>query len=987
MSSTRKIALIVWLLYQGLSIVMFRGVIASIPSILRGEAVINADELVPFFNPHSQLLDQAAGKFNQLTNGFEFRVRYSFHTTWMRYYKVLPFALVLVVPLIAYGSYLAVAWFLSRILPDYKSESIYIITAAPVLVIFLIMDYAKITHFYTLILGFSLYVIAIVLVTYGLIFPQKQPYKPIVAACLVTLINPAVHYLVLFALFMALTVAVLVLLDGWTALRSGAWRILLNPGRWLPALQAARRDWRRVAVENRFLRSVGAFVVLVFATLIPYALFVKFYALRGVPNLSETVPGDYYFIVDASISPGHLLAFDMAGIMDKYTTGDYLSKTPRWANSVYTLLMMLPLLWGRMRRSLFSSDAMRSFAIVAYAGIIFSMWATLGYSEPSWMPTFHRTIAFISNFANGTQTLPGDLVVKLLATIVQVLRFPHRFEFIMFVMACVMAPMSLVWMEGQASAWLRQRFNASPLARGADDPAALPAARRLRPRRRAGTQPAWRRGWARLRSAVKVSPARRRAGLLANLPLIVALLALVPMLSNAAYVRVFLSGNFSNFLAAYPVGPLQEVKQALLRLPPGKVVVLPPTETAKAQLDINDVDHKFIDKFHIYYLDLPSYYYGLTGDSDNKHEFFLLLRALYYQQAWWINIARDLNLRYIVINKELRATTVGGQEYLREIERILVPEFDRRSAYVRKLLENESYVLYEFIDLPRAERVPLYIDTDWSTFVQILTANLDLTRYYDLRHSNVSDDLTGYDQLVVVASSEHDAALDLFIKANPTLFFQPSSTILPFNPDLISSAYYLSPMFRLFQFFSDSKWNRINMITPGLWGTLKGAFIGVPRPTEFRIDVTLPEDGEYRLLMRGAAASNQLIATSRLFTAPQWYQLTSDPKNLAFYDKTQVFAARRVPMDISAYSQSDLDHLIPSDVVIINSRYQYFDLGVVTGKKGKYTIYFDKTDNTPLLVEGITAVPEEFYANLAFPENVTLLSRDQLCCGPLIQQP
>ena len=81
-----------------LSLFIFRGVAASIPQVLDGTAVINGDELVPFFNPTSQLIDQAAGKFNQLTNGYEFRVRYAFLTTWMRYYKVLPFAIILVIP-------------------------------------------------------------------------------------------------------------------------------------------------------------------------------------------------------------------------------------------------------------------------------------------------------------------------------------------------------------------------------------------------------------------------------------------------------------------------------------------------------------------------------------------------------------------------------------------------------------------------------------------------------------------------------------------------------------------------------------------------------------------------------------------------------------------------------------------------------------------------------------------------------------------------
>lgn len=935
MLTVRRIAVAVGVLYFGLSLVMFRDVIANIPLILRGEAVINGDELVPFFNPESQLIDQAAGKFNQLTNGYEFRVRYSFHTTWMRYYKVLPFAIVLVIPGIAYAGYLAVAWFVRRTLPQFSATAAYLLSAAPVLVIFLIMTYAKITHFYTLILGFSLYLIAIVLMAYGLIFPQPRPYTPIVAACVITLFNPAVHYLVLFGLFMAITVATLIGVDALAVLRSGAWRQALQPAAWRAGWVRFRRDWRALMVHTRFLRCVGAFLVLGVVTLAPYGAFVKFYALRGVANLSETVPADYYFIVDASISPGHLLAFDMAGIMDKMTTGDYLSKDPRWANLVYTALMLAPLVVGRARRAIFNTEPLRIFMIVAYVNTFFSMWATLGYTEPSWLPTFHRVMSTLSNFANGTETVAGDLVVKLFGTVVQVLRFPHRFEFIMFVTGSVLIPMALVWLEAELASFLQ-------------------ATR------------AWA-GWAR------------------PLPVLMAIAALGPMFSNSAYTNVFFSGDFANFLTPYPVAPLKEVKEALLQLPPGKVVVLPPTETAKVIVDINGVEHKFIDKFHIYYLDLPSYYYGLTGDSDNKHEFFLLLRALYYQQPWWINIARDLNLRYIVVNKELVANTVGGQEYLREVERVLIPELDRRSAYLTKRMENESYALYEFTDLPRAERVPLYLASDWNTFIQVLSRDLNLTRFYDLRHSMVVGDLSDFDQLALVTDDPHSAALDLFVKANPKLYFRPSSTIMPFNPDLISSAYYLSPMFRLFQFFSDSKWNRLNMITPGLWGTIEGGFIGVPRATQFRIDVTLPEAGEYRLLLRGAAASNVLTLKARGLPAPVQLTLRSSPDNLVFFDKAQVFAAKRQPLDINQYSQAELERLVPAQAVVVNYQYQYFDLGPLTGAKGTTTLYFDKHDTTPLLVEGVVAVPADQYATLTLPDNVHVLRPNELCCGALIQ--
>ncbi len=955
---TQRIALIVGVIYFLLSFFTFRHMIANIPLVLNGTAVINGDELVPFFNPNSQLIDQAAGKFNQLTNGYEFRVRYSILTTWLRYYKVLPFALVLVVPGVTYLSYLFVALLLVRILPQYKPEAIYQITAAPVLMIFIIMAYAKITHFYTLILGFSLCLVSITLMTYGLIFPQKNPYKPILAACVITLFNPAVHYLILFALYMAFAVLTLVVMDGISWFKDGSWRNVYRPRTWWRGFKILKKDWRMLFVEVRFWRCVGAFAMLGLGTLLPYALFVKFYALRGVPNLSETVPGDFYFIQDASISLGHVLAFDMAGIMDKEFTGDYLAKVPRYSNLVYSFLLFVPLFFKRVREEVFNTDELKAFKNVMYVVTIFTMWATLGYSGPSWLPTFHRTMAFISNIANGMQSGIGDLVVKLMGTIVQVLRFPHRFELVTLMVATILISIALIW--------LHDTF----MKKGYGEAVWVWTGKRI--------------SEGKGRSKRKQAAVKKEAGRF--IPLMIVLLFMVPIFSNESYRIVFSSGDFNEFLTPYPVGPLKEVKEALLQLPPGKVVVLPPTETAKVIVDINGVEHKFIDKFHIYYLDLPSYYYGLTGDSDNKHEFFLMLRALYYQQPWWINIARDLNLKYIVVNKELVANTVGGQEYLREVERILIPELDSREGYVKKLMENESYVLYEFTDLPTAERVPLYLDVDWNSFIRILSSNLDLTRYYDLRHTMVVGDLESFNSLTLVTDDEHESALDLYLKANKTQFSRPNSVTLPFDPEQISSSYYLSPMFRLFQFFSDSKYNRLDMITPGLWGTIEGGFIGVPRQAPFRIDVTLPEEGEYHLLMRGAISAVDVEMKSKLFAEPQLLSLASDPSNLAFFDKRLVFSSSRTPLDISQYTRKELGMLIPTDVVVVNYQYQFFDLGVVTAGKGKYPIYFKKLNDAPMLIEGILAIPEDVYQSLVLPENVTVVKPNELCCGPMIIQ-
>lgn len=952
---THRIAFAVGAIYLACSLFIFRGVLASIPSVLHGEAVINGDELVPFFNPNSQFIEQAAGKFNQLTNGYEFRVRYSFLTTWLRYYKILPFAIILVIPAVTFAAYLAVSRFLVASMQVGAGPTIYIATAPAVAVIFAILTYAKITHFYTLILGFSLFTIASLLVTFGLIFAQRRPYRFIAAACIITLLNPAIHYLILFALYLSITVASLLTLEAarfihdgklqhlrrwrqhWKALRycgttSRSSSTTFSRGRIHSFIGHSLAVWSRVG-HTTPARCILAFILLAVLTIVPYGLMVKFVFLRGVPNISETVPGDFYFISDASVPLGHMLSFDMAGIMDKIISGDYLVKEPRWPNATYTALTLLPLMLPAIRRSVFNSWPRQQFLVVAYVNVFFSMWATLGYSDPAWLPTFHRTIAAISRAADGMQSTLGDLILQLTSTIVQVLRFPHRFQLILFMMACVLMTISIAWLgEGLI--------------------------RRNRSQPRQGEQIAL---------------------------MLIASLCVAPLLSSAHYRDSFASGNLRGFLAPYPVVYLKEVKTVLQRMPPGKVVVLPPTETAKVIVSPTGVEHKFIDKFHIYYLDLPSYYYGLTGDSDNKFEFFLLLRALYYGQDWWVNIARDLNIRYIVINRELIASTVGGAEYLRELERVIEPQLDQLPTYLRKLYENDSYAVYEFIDLPRATRKPLLIDTGWSEFIRLLSNRLDLTRYYDLRHLVVSDDLADYANLDLVTDNPHIAALDLFIKAYPDRFFVPSSRIFAFSPDIIPSSYYLSPMFRLFQFFSDSKWNRLNMITPGLYGTIKGSFIGLPRPARFRIDTKFPEAGRYRLLLRGAATWNQLAIHAKSLGFATTIELRATPGMLELYDQKTAFSADRKAVDMEGYTIEELERLIPGDIVAVNNRYQYFDLGILDASKGSHTFYFDKQDGNPLLVEGILVIPEERYQNLNLPENVRWVSAVQdLCCQTLL---
>ena len=281
--------------------------------------------------------------------------------------------------------------------------------------------------------------------------------------------------------------------------------------------------------------------------------------------------------------------------------------------------------------------------------------------------------------------------------------------------------------------------------------------------------------------------------------------------------------------------------------------------------------------------------------------------------------------------------------------------------------------MYEFIDPANEERTPLFINMDWNAFIRIQSQNLDLTKNYDLRYSMVADDLADYDTLAVMTDDEEKTAIDLYLKAHDDQFFQPNSLTYPFNKDVVPSSYYLSPMFRLFQFFSDSQWNRLEMITPGLYGTATGSFIGLPRETTFRIDAKFPEAGAYRLLLSGASTVNELTIKSKGLGLDRPLSLTASDTNVVFFEQDKVFTPGRKAYDISSYSIEELELMIPNEIVAVNYQFRYIDLGAVEAPAGAHSFYFDKLDENPLLVEGILVIPEDVYQNLQLPDKVVVL--------------
>lgn len=964
----QRIALVVCALYFVASFVVFRDVVFAIPDIISGKRVLVGDELVPFFNPSSQLLEQAQGQFNELTNGYEFRVRYAFLTTWLRHYMVLPFAVLLVLPAIVSAAYLTTAWFMRRSFPSLPATNVYLATAGPTTVIYMIMIYAKVTHFYTLVLGLCLMTISAFLMLDAMLFRERRWGRRMIAACLVTLFNPAVHYLVLFALFLGLAVVTLVIGEAAKFARSGGPRRLWSSCRVPLRLRRAqvheflrssgRRGRIRALIQEKntttTVKCGWALAALVVFALVPYGLFVKFVALRGVGELSETVPGDYYFIRDASVSLLHILSWDLAGIMDKINYGDYLAKVPRVSNLVYTALILVPIAVPAVRRTLLTGRPQRQLFGVIYVNVAFAVWATVGYGDPSWFPTFHRSVAALTRVVAEIDPTAGDAAMSLASTIVQVLRFPHRFQLILFMLAPLLLAMSLVWALGEISRRSETRAvtnNTSAAQVGVVD-------RRRR----------------KLVRGTAVVPI--------GVAIVLSLSAFTPLLANATYRSAYGSGDFGGFLSAYPLEDLNDLKDELVKLPKGKTVVLPPTETAKLVVGPDQLPHKFIDKFYIYYLDQPSFYYGLTGDKQNKFEFFLLLRALYYRQDWWVNIARDMGLEYIVLNKQVENNRGVGAEYLPDIETYLREGIEAVPDQVQQLYENDGFVLYRLDDPAPPDRPVLLFDTSWKGFLDTVYDRLDLSRCYDFRYIS---DYAGTDPgepVNLITDDVHEAALDIWAVDNPATFFAPTPTGSAFNADVVTSAYYLSPMFRLYLFFSDTKFNRAEMITPGIFGTLKGSFTALPRATQVKIPVKLPESGRYRVLMRAAATANDLRLSSKSLGLETTVELRSPADALQYFGKEAVYDADRVSTPVPDLSVDQLQKLIGDSLVPVNLRFVYQDLGVVDATAGSHTVAVDKLDTNPMLLEGLLLIPENDYQQMGLPPSVNVVQDvDDLGCS------
>lgn len=763
-----------------LHVFMFRGVLAAAPQIISGGASIVREELVPFFTPSEYFPSSSS----QLTGSDEFRVSYSFWTSWTRYNPILPFMLVIVNTISAFMLFYAFFRIVRHFAGKREGTAMYASLLAALL-IHGVMLYAKIAHFYTLILGFSMFALAISLVLEQLLFAKDLNKRNILAVSALTLLNPAIHYHVIFYLVLAVALLLSIVLR--------------------PHLKRGDR-WSTIQRNLAYVMIVGLL------SLVPYLVYLRLTAPAAGAVFSAT-PVNYWMIYYSSVPLQFLFSLDSLGHLDLYRYGNYLAPLPRMLTMIgFGLIASLVFFkqWRELDR------IRRTFLLTLMLLLLLAMWMSIGYSSDS-LFSFHNFLGslggFVAAHANAFTTDLG----KLLDIFINVLRFPHRFEFIVFYTAGTLTGIGLTWLAGMGG---KDRLH--------------------------------------------------RIGAVAAAGLII----LVPFMGSSAYRQTFVSGDFDGFLAPYHVPrDLSQIKTTLANTGGAKRVFILPSMESGRQIPGTQTDYTFLDKYLIYYLGQPSLYNGAGADTANKIVAFTVYRALAHDEDWWQDILiHDFGITHLLIprNIENRPKTIT---YFRGIEQKLAKSLDRSDQF-QPVYEGHDYALYEASgsttndgQLAAKKSGPdTLVDFSWDKLLQTLNGRgigagsiffpVQINR--TLQHGSRATS-----KFSLISDNPERSFYRLYTTKKGTSF-SPNLSLLPFTSDLIASSDFTTNMFSLTTLYNkENSYNYTGEVVPSLLNVRSTQFIGLRPGARAPIvtQISVPHDGHYRLLLHAASRAANIHIT------------------------------------------------------------------------------------------------------------------------------
>jgi hypothetical protein len=749
-----------------LHLVMLRDVVMAIPAILQGNATIVREELVPFYDFARQFWSSGA---SQLTSSDEVRVAYSFWTAWVRHDKVLPFALILMNTLslfLLFFSFHRIGKYFAKHRPLFGV--IAAILAA--VVIYSILLYAKVAHFYVLIIGFSLFALAVSLMLEQIFFRRELSWTGVTAVSLLVLLNPAIHFHIIFYVLFAVVVAV---------------HLVFN--------FALNRKYFGYYLRKNLLY----FVVVTLASLLPYVALIYFTTSSSLDTVSTDIPVNYWMIYYTSLPLQFIFSFDTAGHLDLIRYGDYLAPLPRFGSVIITGLVA-----GLFIFKNFGSLSILKKVVVMtlFITMLAAMWMSIGYSPRSTI-SFHMVLSSAALLLAEQSNALAGTISDGLSVFINVLRFPHRFQFIYFYAGGLLFMIALVWLRG-----ILQRRTGRALLSGG----------------------------------------------------LVALIALFPITASADYRSALTSGNLATFLTPYEIpDDLKNIRSLLAAQDDDRLFILPTMESGR---EIVEYDNRFgfLDKFFIYYLDQPTFYYGVGANTQNKILAYLVYEAIADGQPWWEDVlVSNIGVTHILVPKNIEPRN-PGITYFPEVDDHIDTRLDE-SEYFSVVYDGEDFALYQ-ADIQTDSWPHTMVDLQWKNVVDELTSdNFEQQRtHFPLQLGR----LASQERVKLVSDNTERSFYTLYAHGSPDKTFYPAGATLPFSPSLVASSNFTNTALSLSILRNkDDAYNFLDEEVANLTSLRVPSFVGLTQGDgKMPVNFTVPENGDYRLVLHGASRSHEITA-------------------------------------------------------------------------------------------------------------------------------
>jgi hypothetical protein len=783
----RWVLLFVAVIFLLLHIFIFRDVIAAIPSVLKGDASIVREELVPFFDFKTQFWGEGT---SALTSSEEVRVSYSFWTAWMRQNMVLPFAIVLLNTLSAFILFYA----FHRIGRYIYKRSLFGIVSAflAALLIHTILLYAKMAHFYVLIIGFSMFALSLSLMCEQLFFKLRLSLKNVLAVSALTLFNPAIHYHVIFYVVTALIMFV-----------HSLFTLIMNKKFFFKYLR----------------RSLLYFILLILLSLVPYVIYIFLTSSSSISGVSTQIPVNYWMIYYASLSLPFIFSLDTAGHLDLIRYGNYLAPIPRFGSTIVMFLIGGLFLFKKWKTT---HIVVRVFILTIFIVMLFAMWMTLGYSENA-PYSFHKVFGDIAIFFSHTGGAVGSTIASLMSTFINILRFPHRFQFIYFYAAGILFMIALYW--------FRQKLE-----------------RKFKP-------------------------------ILATTFVII--IGLFPIIANNDYRTALTSGDLATFVSPYHIpDDLKNIKQKLAQENNNRLFILPTLESGREILQ-DGKKYSFLDKYLIYYLNKPTYYYGAGASTENKLVSYLIYRSIAYNEKWWQDVlAKNLGITDIVVplNAQQREK---GIAYLPGIEDQIKQSLNSSTKY-KKTYQGKNFALYSLEQL-RDTNTPTLVDMEWHNMLQYLN-NADKSNAATFFPLQVQNFAKSKGSKKLITDSVERSFYDLYNVKAADRTSVPNPISLPFNSEYVASSNFTNNTLSLSTLYAkDDDYNYLHENVPSLINLQRPSFVGLTKGNvTLGVKLKVPESGTYRLLLH-AASKGKEIQTSIAGTNVKLTKLKDDQNKTGDY--------------------------------------------------------------------------------------------------------